>query len=521
MRRSRKGTFPFVYFIYVCLLLFAFLISVIYVNSVIKEYEETHPDALIEKCIKIMQRDAEDGTLLEKVVFPEDTSDRFESGDIIKDRYADLIRSEEIKYSKTDEDVEKGTRTYNIHVYGINIAEIELKLIRKELKMMDFISIEEYEVTKVKPLFTKNDYTLKVPTGFIVNVNGTMLTSDDGAVSDVAYTNYTVSGLYLPPELEISNAAGKIAEYTIKNGKITADLSEFEVKEYSYTLTLPSTLEVKVNGEVSDGELLSDGRIKHEIKTYSKPDVKISDAFGNTVKYEGGDSIPLTYKTVTAFDSFTVKVDGENIPSELVTDVSSDEFDSLAPFVESLPVLKKYDIAILKSDAEILITDSNNNEIAANPESDNIVLSDIVGLDSIPEDIASEVDVLTIAESWSLFMSNDLSFNELTRYLIPGSFQYDVANKYNSSIDKTFMSVHTLLDPPFRDEKVTNFVKVSDYSFSVDISFAKYMLLSGGIEQVDEMNDRFYFVKYSASGTPDVDGQWKLVGMKEVVNNAE
>ena len=87
-----------------------------------------------------------------------------------------------------------------------------------------------------------------------------------------------------------------------------------------------------------------------------------------------------------------------------------------------------------------------------------------------------------------------------------------MATKYANGIDITFTSIHTLDNPPFTNESVGNFIRISENCFSVDISFDKNMVLSDGNCITDSMNDRFYFVKYAESGT------WKLVCMKEIVN---
>ena len=118
-------------------------------------------------------------------------------------------------------------------------------------------------------------------------------------------------------------------------------------------------------------------------------------------------------------------------------------------------------------------------------------------------------------------MSNDLDFNTLSRYLIEGSYQYDVAYTYNNSVDKTFTSIHTLLDPPFTEESVSNFVMITDNCFSVDISFVKHMYLNSNQAMDDSMNERCYFVRYDSTDDYIDNPTWKLVGMKEVVNNAK
>ena len=118
-------------------------------------------------------------------------------------------------------------------------------------------------------------------------------------------------------------------------------------------------------------------------------------------------------------------------------------------------------------------------------------------------------------------MSNDLKFSKLSGKLITGSYQYEVARKYATGIDITFISNHVLLDPAFTENSVTNFRWITDECFSVDISFVKHMRLTRTGQLVDdEVNDRFYFVKYDDTVNGVNDPTWKLASMKEIINDA-
>ena len=116
-------------------------------------------------------------------------------------------------------------------------------------------------------------------------------------------------------------------------------------------------------------------------------------------------------------------------------------------------------------------------------------------------------------------MSNDLAFAKVKQHLIADSYQYEVAVQYATGEDITFTSAHTLGNPAFTQEEVTNFVWITDDCFSVDISFVKHMILKTGTGVDDYMNDRFYFVKYDDT-EDDIDNPtWKIASMKEIVNN--
>jgi hypothetical protein len=125
---------------------------------------------------------------------------------------------------------------------------------------------------------------------------------------------------------------------------------------------------------------------------------------------------------------------------------------------------------------------------------------------------------------YCLVMSEDYirnHFDDIKSYIVKDSYQYQVTKKYANSVDRRFFSSHTLLDPTFTDEKVSNFTWITENCFCVDISFVKHMALKSGRKVDDAMNDRFYFVKWDDSEDEIDNPTWKIVSMKEIVGNAE
>ena len=68
---------------------------------------------------------------------------------------------------------------------------------------------------------------------------------------------------------------------------------------------------------------------------------------------------------------------------------------------------------------------------------------------------------------------------------------------------------------------MTNFCWITDSCFSVDISFVKHMRLWYGTPVDDPMNDRFYFVWYDDTADGADNPAWKLVSMKEILDDAD
>ncbi len=514
MRRSGKGTFKFVYFIYLSVLIVLCAAAVIYVNTLLVDYEDSQPERRVEETITLLRRDAADGTIWKSISFPSLETGRFEENVDLKETYTKLLATGELSYSSVAGIHDEDKLVYNITSDGFALAEVTLEAVGEQVTRLAVFSSREWKISSVRPILEEHEYTLSLPSDFNVKVNGIELTEDDGTANGESGIDYKIGGIYLKPEFKISDKNGNIAKYSFKGKKVIPEL-------YNYSLTLPASLNVELNGTDHVGETLSDGRIKHDIRLLTKPVVKISDLYGNIVNYEGGNDLPLTYMSLTVTDKHTVSVSGASVPSSAVSDLENPEYEALEPYVEGLPSLKLYDIAILKKDAEIVIKDESGAPVVFDKSLKKLDLTKKAGLDTVPAEVAAEIDVLQIAKNWSLFTSKDLSFYTVAETLIKSSYQYEVATKYANGIDITFTSIHTLMDPPFTGESVRNFVWITDNCFSVDISFEKHMLLSDGQTVDVPMNDTCYFVKNDDPDNYYDTLSWKLASMKVVVDDAE
>jgi hypothetical protein len=154
-------------------------------------------------------------------------------------------------------------------------------------------------------------------------------------------------------------------------------------------------------------------------------------------------------------------------------------------------------------------------------------LTEQTSLDAVPEEIAAEIDVLEVAKMWSKFMTKDLEgsqkgFGTMKKYLIKNSYLYDVAYKWVTNIDITFVFGHVLKNPPFTDEKVTNFISYGDNLFSCDIYFVKHMedlkdRNEGEIEDV--MNSTFYFMNYDETADGVDNPHWVILDITEILSD--
>ncbi len=519
MTNIKKGTkkisFWWFYLGFVIVLVGMMIGAVVYVNGLLHEYEETQPSYYVEQTMEGLVADAASGQFWNKYFLPEVQPGVYETGRNIKAEYLSFFAEEELTYAAKSGAHEEDTLLYTIKNGEKALAEVKLRALGPAETKLAVLNFREWQVEYVKPLLEQKEYTLSVPSSFGVTVNGVALTAEDGVSAGGSEIVYTLSGLYMEPVFEIADWNGNPVNYAIKGEKVVAEF-------YSYDLTLPNSLTIQVNGEVIVGEPLDRNRTTYSILELKKPAVVIADHYGNAVNYEGQTNVPLTYTVITADSRQKVLVDGGEVPAECVRVEDNPEFEQLKDYVENLPQICEYNIAVLKADAEITVADEKGQTIAFEKgQSSYDFIGNTVGADEVPEEVAKEIDVLQVAQSWSLFMSDDKPFAELAQYMIKDSYQYKVAHKYANSVDITFISGHVLLDPAFTGNQVTNFTWITEECFSVDISFVKHMRLKNGKLSDDVMNDRFYFVLYDATNDKVDNPTWKMASMKEIVNNAE
>lgn len=508
-----KFTFRKGYLIYLLVLAALVMAAVLYVRSVLSGYEASQPERQVESAMADLAADAQSGALWDKYGLPSPTPGIFEQGMDVKGAYLALFDPETMGFSLSSAPHGEGELVYNVDSNGFVLAEVKLRTAGDPVTKLGILTSQSWAVDRVEPVLYPRDYTVAVPRGFFVTVNGIPLPEAAGTADSRGMVRYAIPGTYAKPELTISDPSGRTAGYTFRGGEILPEL-------YSYTLTLPAQLTVTVDGAPAQGQVSdSTGMVRYDIVQLDQPDVKISDVYGNTVSYAGGDELPLTYMTIATAGG-SVRLDGQALTAD-ETSLPA-EYSNFADYVPGLPEVSTYRIAVLREDAEITVNDREGVPVELEPGKHHYDFTGLSGgLDSVPEEIAAEIDVVDAAQKWSLFMSNDLRFKLLSPYLIKGSYQYDVAYKYANGVDITFTSNHSLKDPAFTEVSATNFIQIADNCFSVDIHFVKHMHLTRtGADVDDETNDRFYFVKYDDTDDGKNNPTWKIAGMKEIVNNA-
>lgn len=220
--------------------------------------------------------------------------------------------------------------------------------------------------------------------------------------------------------------------------------------------------------------------------------------------YEVKANLPEDYK---------LYINGKEVKEYSTAD---DSATSLFSQYTEIKKYKDYNIKNLINKPEVIIKDSTGKKVNVKAKDgvysveQNYFKTD--NNDEAQSKLVAPINVLELAEKYSLFLTNDLTgyshgFSQLTPYLIEGTDMYNRAYDWAHGIDITFTSRHTLKNPTFTDEKLDNFIIYSDKAFSVNVHLKKNMTVKGE-DRIMEMNDKFSFV-YTDSG-------WKLLMMESV-----
>lgn len=512
---KKKLSFKKVYICYLLVVIVAMIAAIAYVYMVLQRYENLRPEKCVQQAIEQLAAEAKKGDFWDRYSLPEMMAGGYESHLDVKNNYLKLYGDENVTFEPKSGSHQEDELFYNIVNNGIILGEVKLKAKGPAMTKLTILNMREWEIAEVKPVAEARDYVVSLPSDFEIAVNGIALTEQDGVKGKEKEITYQVSGMYLEPEFAIKNQEGKPVNYTVKNGQVMAEF-------YDYSLSLPTMLTLELNGESFEGKELGNSLVQYDIRCLEKPEIVLKDLYGNEVSYEGGNEVPLTFMTITADSRYEVSVAGMPVPETAVTTKPNKAYEQLWDYVENLPQSSVYEIAILTEEAEVLVKDEKGDIIELEKGKKNYDLTaGRNALETVPENVQAEIDVLDVAKKWSLFMSDDLPFMQVKKYLIEGSYQHKVALQYATGVDITFTSAHTLRDPAFTGEEVTNFVWITEDCFSVDISFVKHLLIRGGAKVDDEMNDRFYFVKYDDTEDGTDNPAWKLVSMKEIVKNEQ
>lgn len=212
--------------------------------------------------------------------------------------------------------------------------------------------------------------------------------------------------------------------------------------------------------------------------------------------------------------NYELKINGESVKEEdVVTETIDKKLDRVSQYT-TIPKTKQIVINNLLSKPDIEIINNDGKKIDYEIKNNKIVVENSfksVSYDELKKTLKADIDVLKLAENWSLFLTNDLKggtrgLQTLSPYLIKDSYMYNMAHGWATGIDITFVSRHYLLNPVFTDEGIENCTIYNDDTFSCEVKLKKNMKLYTGVSKIDELHDDLFFVYY--------ENGYKLVDMQ-------
>lgn len=337
--------------------------------------------------------------------------------------------------------------------------------------------------------------------------------SSDGRALTYSVSNSDNTLLYI--KLKSLSETTKLSLFTYSEWKT----EEVKAALFNYEISLPPSVKVALNGNTLTGSPSSDGsdKLVYRISALGSPTLSISDTLGNVLDFTDSTKINITEYVIKIPDNFTLKADGKEVSPDIARSEENPNYSNFAEYCLDLPKLLTYECAVVQKQPAIEILDPMGNQVEFEMEGNTVTVTEQPSYsDTLPDELSNQIDPMTAAKDWSLFLTKDLSganngFSSIAKYFDENSYFYDVAWKYANGIDITFTSPHNY--PSFTDEKLSNFIRYTDNCFSCDVFFNKHMLLNSGSNVIDKMNSRFYFVN---SGTTD-EPKWIIVDIKEII----
>ncbi len=322
-------------------------------------------------------------------------------------------------------------------------------------------------------------------------------------------------------------SSGKLSE-NIQNDAFT--ISKYEknnanIKDGIKKLYKSDNLKIKKNSKLSKNNLYvydlynKDKLIStvslRSIKNYTKMAILKIDEWEVVDSQNNFDNGLYNYEIKIPIN-YELYINDKLVSEDAVTsqeDVTG--LERLTKYIEIDPS-KTYQINNLVYEPEIKILDENKNEVAYEINKDKIEIKRTFktykNYDEVKDQLKSEIDIIKLAENWSLFLTDDLhsnahGFYTFTPYLIKDSYMYQMAYGWAHNVDITFVSEHSLKNPVFTNERLENFIIYNDNAFSVEVYLEKNMRVNSQ-DKVDVMHDRLYFIYY--------EGSYKLVNMEAI-----
>lgn len=388
------------------------------------------------------------------------------------------------------------------------------------------------DVPMIQVQVTANQFLASLPSDFNVLLNHEPLsgTQKENFKDYSLYSAKEITIDYINSVLSISDSLGNPVSFREIDGVITPVYQD-------YRITVPSVYSVSINSlpleaeAVIDSQPLTTEQYNPTITTMNTyrlylafaPQVSVTDAEGNPVSLQTEGTryfTPLVDYKITIPDNFTLQINRMDPKTDDIKTSANPEYQYITDYTV-VPSLLTYTFPGLAVPPVYTITD-NIGERMEYQANDDFTVTSQTGLDTLPDTIPEAPDVMEIAKTWNLFMTDDLGgelsgYYKVRSYLIKDSYYDKAAYNWATGIDITFISDHVFRTPAFTEESVTNFVVYSNTCFSCDVHFNKHMTLTRTGKQQDDTFHRRMFLVYHDDSDDGVDNpHWVIADMQDI-----
>jgi|GEM_PF-4929845 len=494
-KKLSKTTLAYIIFTGVTVVLCA--VFLIYCAAVVKEYDHEQPERRVEEEIEKLKAcietgRAEDYLNISAVYTPYYGKSEAE---YVRDFNA-LVASGDLGY-KVDTGAAAGLeRMYYLTVNDKPFAKALVSGKNERTKLF-FFSMADWQVVSVDPipLGGGRELSLFIPSEVRCTVNGReVFEAPEKEVDGVPF--YVLKNLPADVKVEYTRTDGSAVGYSTVEGVIVPDV-------YRYSITLPEDITVKVDGNIAQGAEAENASRSYEVRSMTKPDVKLYDPFGGEFVFEGS-TVPIKRHTLDLPDNYVLKA-GEHVYSAALYPHAEHpdnvELQIYDPDVRLRDIVTYSVSCFDEEDKTVTLTNNlGTDEERSLKYGYRFHFTGQAGAAELPAEIAAEIDPLKFAVAWSLYMTNDETFKEISKYYVKDSRYYNNADAWRHSIDHTFTSDHAT--PKIVEKRLSDFTQYSDTCFSVRTYVDKTMYLYSTGETIHDITDLFvYFIKYDS--TPD------------------
>ena len=243
---KNKKLFKWIYLGFAALTALGMLAAILYVRGLLVDYEAARPERQAERAIELLAQETKEESYWQKFDLPQVDEE-------IKTAFLKLCQSEGLSYIAQSASAEDEME-YLIRKGTFPLAKVTLKAQGPQVTKLAVFTMREWAIEGIVPLLEKRTYTATLPEGFGLWADGKELS----AKTEGGKARFTLTEVYLEPQFKVVAADGSEVGYEIKNFKVLPEI-------YEYSLTLPATIEVKMNGKDLQGTVLPGGRVRYEI----------------------------------------------------------------------------------------------------------------------------------------------------------------------------------------------------------------------------------------------------------------